>query len=185
MTEEQILLDFTNGRIDSLYQEWYKKLILYASRQLGYDLGFMAEDCVQEGIYKTYQARNTLKSPFTLKSYLYTCIHNQVVSVIRKQSAQENYLASNEEDTDFQNSYIEQETMNLLFDAINNLPPKYKLRFDLSFEKGLKNAEVAKLLNVSESAIKKQKSFLIHQLRDELKKKTDKDFMKLILFLIS
>lgn len=183
MTEEQILLDFTNGRIDSLYREWYSKLILYASRQLGYDLGFMAEDCVQEAIYKTYQARETLRSPFAFKSYLYACVHNQIISVMRKQSAQENYLSSSEEE-DFQNSYIEQETLDLLFRAIDNLPPKYKMLFDLSFEQGLKNAEVAKILSVSESAVKKQKAFLIQRLRDELKKTTDKDFMRLLLFLM-
>ena len=184
MTEEQILLDFTNGRIDSLYREWYRKLILYASRQLGYDLGFMAEDCVQEAIYKTYQARNTLNSPFAFKSFLYACVHNQTVSILRKQSARENYLSSSEEEEDFQNSYIEQETLDLLFHAIDNLPPKYKMLFDLSFEQGLKNAEVAKILSVSESAVKKQKAFLIQRLRDELKKTTDKDFMRLLLFLM-
>ncbi len=56
--------------------------------------------------------------------------------------------------------------------------------FDLSFEQGLKNAEVAKILSVSESAVKKQKAFLIQRLRDELKKTTDKDFMRLLLFLM-
>lgn len=169
MTEEEILIDFKAGKIDGLYKSMYSNLILYASRQLGYELGFMAEDCVQEAIYKTYQSRDMLRSPFAFKSYLYSCIHNQTVSILRKQSAQENYLSSSQEE-DFQNSYLEQEILNLLFDAIGNLPPKYKMLFDLSFEQGLKNAEVAKILSVSESAVKKQKAFLIQRLRDELKK---------------
>lgn len=183
MTEEEILIDFKAGKIDGLYKSMYSNLILYASRQLGYELGFMAEDCVQEAIYKTYQSRDMLRSPFAFKSYLYSCIHNQTVSILRKQSAQENYLSSSEEEEDFQNSYIEQETLDLLFRAIDNLPLKYKMLFDLSFEQGLKNAEVAKILSVSESAVKKQKAFLIQRLRDELKKTTDKDFMRLLLFL--
>ncbi len=180
--EEKIFIDFQAGKIDGLYESMYGSLILYASRQLGYDLGFMAEDCVQEAIYRTYVRREMLRSPFAVKSYLYSCIHNQTVSILRKQSARENYLSSGEEEEDFQNSYIEQETLNILFDAIGSLPPKYKMLFDLSFEQGLRNAEIARILRVSESAVKKQKSLLIQRLRDDLKKKTDKDFMRLLLF---
>ena len=184
MTEEEILIDFKAGKIDGLYKSMYSNLILYASRQLGYELGFMAEDCVQEAIYKTYQSRDMLRSPFAFKSYLYSCIHNQTVSILRKQSAQENYLSSSEEEEDFQNSYIEQETLDLLFRAIDNLPPKYKMLFDLSFEQGLKNAEVAKILSVSESAVKKQKSNMIRQLREEMARRTDKDYMAVVMFLM-
>lgn len=97
--------------------------------------------------------------------------------------AQENYLA-NREDEDFQNSLIEQEVLDLLFDSIRALPEKYRHLFELSFEQGLKNAEIARLLDVSESAVKKQKSTMIKQLRDEMFRRTDKDYMKVLCLLV-
>ena len=62
---------------------------------------------------------------------------------------------------------IEQETLDLLYRAIDELPERYRTLFKLSFEQGLKNAEVAHLLHISESAVKKQKSQFIRLLRDK------------------
>lgn len=183
MTDERIFIDFQQGKIDSLYANVYGKLILYASRCLGGDMSFMSEDCAQDAIYKTYQMRDTFRSAAAFKSYLYACVHNQAVSILRRQMAQENYLA-NREDEDFQNSLIEQEVLDLLFDSIRALPEKYRHLFELSFEQGLKNAEIARLLDVSESAVKKQKSTMIKQLRDEMFRRTDKDYMKVLCLLV-
>ena len=183
MVEEKIFLDFQQGKIDSLYKNMYGKLILYASRCLGEDASFMSEDCVQDAIFKTYQMRGELQSAATLKSYLYTCVHNQAVSILRKQMARDNYLEEQDE-AYFQNSLIEQEVLELLFDSIQALPEKYRRLFDLSFEQGLKNAEIAKMLDISESAVKKQKSNMIRQLREEMARRTDKDYMAVVMFLI-
>ncbi|WP_106625428.1 RNA polymerase sigma factor [Bacteroides sp. Marseille-P3684] len=180
MTEDEIFIDFQQGKIDSLYHTLYGRLMSYASRCLGEDASFMSEDCVQDAIYKTYRMRSTFQNAAAFKSYLYTCIHNHAVSILRKQMAQENYLASREEE-DLQHSLLEQEVLDLLFDAIRSLPEKYRRLFDMSFEQGLKNAEIAALLHVSESAVKKQKASMIQQLRDDLLRKTGKDYMSLFL----
>ena len=97
--------------------------------------------------------------------------------------AQENYLANREEE-DFQNSLMEQEVLDLLFDSIRSLPEKHRRLFDLSFEQGLKNAEIAELLNVSESAVKKQKAGLIKMVREEMMRRTDKDFLGFLLLIL-
>lgn len=184
MTDEQIFEDFKRGKLDTLYHTMYRALLVYASRCLGDEASFMAEDCVQDGIYRTYELRDTLRSPLIFKSYLYTSVHNRAVSILRKQRSQENYLSAcegKEEDNDFQLNLIEQETLNLLFEAIDNLPPKLHRLFDLSFEQGLKNAEVAAILQVSDSAVKKQKAALIDHLRSDMKKKTGNDLMNILL----
>ena len=182
MTDEKIFIDFQQGKIDSLYKYMYSKLILYASRCLGGEMSFMSEDCVQDAIFKAYQERDTFLSAAAFKSFLYVCVHNQSVSILRKQMAQENYLANREEE-DFQNSLMEQEVLDLLFDSIRSLPEKHRRLFDLSFEQGLKNAEIAELLNVSESAVKKQKAGLIKMVREEMMRRTDKDFLGFLLLI--
>lgn len=183
MIEEEVFRELQSGKIEALYDTMYSQLILYASRRLGENASFMAEDCVQDAIYKTYQIRDTFHSAQAFKSYLYSCVHNQAVSILRKQVAQENYLATCEEE-DFQNSFLEQEVLDLLFESIASLPEKYRRLFDLSFEQGLKNAEIATLLNVSESAIKKQKAHLIQQIRNDLFRKTGRDYMNLLVTIL-
>lgn len=183
MTDEKIFIDFQKGKIDSLYKNMYGKLILYATHCLGGEMSFMSEDCVQDAIFKAYQSRATFRSAAVFKSFLYTCVHNQSISILRKQMAYENYLGNWEEE-EFQNTLLEQEVLELLFDSIRALPEKYRRLFELSFEQGLKNAEVAELLNVSESAVKKQKATMIRSLREDMRRRTDKDFFGFLSLLL-
>ena len=80
--------------------------------------------------------------------------------------------------------FIEQETITLLYEAINTLPEKYRTIFELSFEKGLKNAEIAQQLHVAEITVKKQKGRLIELLREKLKGKMDEASLGLLLYLL-
>lgn len=186
MTEEQIFEKFRKGEIEELYKRMYSRLLLFATARLGNEVSFMAEDCVQEAIYKTYLHRNELVSSSVFKSYLYSCINNQAITYLRKQEACEHYVSQAETEVEFLSSYIEQETLDLLYEAIARLPEKYKELFRLSFEQGLKNVEVAKLLQVSDSTVKKQKNQMINWLRKELAAhdELDLEHMWIILYLL-
>ena len=182
-TPEHILAEFKSGKLETFYKNTYGQLLLYASRYLGNDYSFLAEDCVQDAIYKAYQQRETFSSVSTFKSFLYCCIRNAAIDILRKNHAQENYLSQQEEDIEFLNSIIEQETLNLLYTSIANLPEKYQKIFELNFQQGLKNAEIATLLGVTESAIKKQKAQMIELLRKDLRKKTGDDLLAIMIIL--
>ncbi len=174
---EQILSEFKSGNIEIFYNELYAKLLVYASRHLGPDYAFLAEDCVQDAVYKAYEQRETFKSILTFKAFLYSCIHHAAIDIQRKNQARSNYLSQQEDRTEFLNSVIEQETLNLLYDAIERLPEKYRRIFELHFEQGLKNAEIAALLGVTESAVKKQKAQMLESLRKDLQKRTGNHFL--------
>ena len=180
---ESMLAEFKSGKISTFYNELYAKLLVYASRHLGADYAFLAEDCVQDAIYKAYEQRASFKSILTLKAFLYSCIHHAAIDILRKNNAQSNYLSQQEDQTEFLNSIIEQETLNLLYDSIERLPEKDRRIFELHFEQGLKNAEIAKLLNVTESAVKKQKAQMLDLLRKDLQKKTGNHFLTATLLL--
>ena len=64
--------------------------------------------------------------------------------------------------------YIEQETLDMLYSAIDNLPEKYRTIFELSFEQGLSINEIADRLNLSVSGVKKQKAKMIDMLRQSI-----------------
>ena len=61
--------------------------------------------------------------------------------------------------------YIELETRTRLYNAISSLPDDLRQVFNLSFEQGLRNPQIASMLGVAEITIKKRKAKLISRLR--------------------
>ena len=178
----QILSDFKAGRIYGFYNEVYPSLLLYATRCLGANHGFLAEDCVQECVFKAFSKSSDFGSPFQLKSYLYICIHNYAVSVLRKSNSSMRYISEQDNfDEDISRSIIYQETIDLLYRALKELPDDLYQVYELSFERGMKNAEVAQIMGLSESSIKKKKAQMIHFLRERFG--SDKNFLLLLAIL--
>jgi len=64
---------------------------------------------------------------------------------------------------------IEQETINLLRQAIDELPEQYRKIFELNYEKGLKMKEVADVLNITFETLKKRKIKMFALLRERFK----------------
>jgi RNA polymerase sigma-70 factor (ECF subfamily) len=102
--------------------------------------------------------------------------HNQVHEIYTKK-------IQSEESEEFVNSVIEQETLNLLSEAIKALPPKLRQIFDLSFVQNKKNNEIVDILGISDSTVKRQKALLIETLRQDLKKRTNNDLSALQMLL--
>lgn len=187
---EQIFSDFKEGELTSFYQKLYPGLLTYTARLLGDEYAFLAEDCVQDAVFQAYRQQQSFVSPLQWKVFLYTCLRNAAISILRKGQARQNYLTQQENDqeplsTDLSADFIEQETLSLLYEAIDSLPERYRHLFDLSFEQGLKNAEVAARLQVAEVTIKKQKARLIELLRDRLRGKMDEPGLWLLLALLA
>lgn len=163
----QLLEDFKAGHIDEFYTVVYPSLLLFVGRILGPRNAFLAEDCVQEAIYKTYGQRHLFTDVAQLRAYLYSSAHNQAVSLLRKDSSQANYVSQKDVGIeDLSTSIIRQETLDRLAAAIQTLPQELQDVFHLSFEEGLKNQEVAEQLGISESGVKKRKMKMIAILRD-------------------
>lgn len=178
--EETVYTDFKQGKIDTLYAEMYAPMMSYAARFLTNDYSMMAEDCVQEAIIKAYQTRDTFKSPYQLKAFLFTCIRNNCISVLRKAGSRQNYVLMPKEEIEqeYSASMIEQETIEMLHAAIRELPEKYQQLFELNYEQGLKNEEVARLLDISINGFNKRKSKMISLLREKFK---DNELMQLLI----
>jgi RNA polymerase sigma-70 factor (ECF subfamily) len=168
---EQIFQDFKAGRIDSLYTQEFPSLKAFAARYLTDNYAMMAEDCVQDAIVNTYQARHTFNSALQMKAFLYTCIRNACISILRKIDSQQNYLSEHEIDYEWEISaaIIEQETLDRLHSAIRSLPEKYRQIFNLDYEQGLHHAEIAKLLAITIDGVTKRKAKMISLLREKFK----------------
>lgn len=172
-TDETLLNEFKSNRLDSFYECVYPSLLMFAAANLTPKFSFLAEDCVQDAIFSAYRKRQDFYSFSSLKSYIYTCIKNAVVSILRKDKAGSNYksgIASTAVSSANLNDEIEaQEIHRAIFNALDELPQIYRDTFELSFVDGLSNAEVAQRLGISVSAVKKRKASIKLHLHEELK----------------
>jgi len=167
---EEIYHDFKRGEIDSLYALAWSSLMAYAARTLGDSYAMMAEDCVQEAIVKAYNTRTSFTSPFQMKAFLFTCVHNQCISLMRRGSTQTKYLAhiaTDDIEPEISAAMIEQETLDMLHAAIDELPDELRQVFELNFEQGLRNAEAARLMNLTLNGFNKRKAKMISMLREK------------------
>lgn len=181
-TDEQIFQDFKANRLDSLYESVYPSLMIFANTNLTGDFAFLAEDCVQDAIFAAYQNRSSIHTFYSLKSFLYTCVKNSAISILRKARAKENYLSGEEYiERDMFEEISRAETRRKLFSAVSRLPEKYRQVFDMSFSQGLKNSEVAQALGLSISGVKKQKAKIKLLLHDEVKGPSAKIFSAILL----
>lgn len=163
---------FTAGDIAPFYDYVYRDMLLYAASLLPGALSLMAEDCVQNAVEKTYQRRLHFASQQQWKAFMMTCIRNNAISMMRSRQAGDNYMQYQETVGDLHEDllldYIRRETYTLLYDAIDGLPEDLRELLRLSFEEGLKNAEIAIRLGVAEITVKKRKARLISRLRASL-----------------
>lgn len=184
-TDETLLSEFKSNRLDSFYECVYPALLMFAASNLTAKYAFLAEDCVQDAIFSAYNRKQDFYSFNSLKSYLYTCIRNAAVSILRKDRAGSNYtsgIGAAVSSADLADEIEAQEIHRAIFNALDGLPRIYRDTFELSFVEGLSNAEVAEALGISVSAVKKRKATIKLHLHNELKGELPK-LVSLILYL--
>ena len=96
---------------------------------------------MQNAIFSAWERSYMFDSVYTFKAFLYMAINNDIISIHRKNSARERYVRELEDASCFANSVIDQEAQTLLYSAIEELPEKAKIVFEMSFMEGLKNVE--------------------------------------------
>lgn len=158
------------------YRVMYPGLLTFASRMLGESLAFMAEDCVQDAVMSTYEHRDELEDAVHWRWYVMRCVRHKALNLLRHKGVADGYasalgsgMADEGDDVkverDISYALIRQETLDTLFAAIDRLPPQYREIFELNFEQGLKNQEIARLLDVAEITVKKRKARMLELLR--------------------
>lgn len=156
-----------------LVEHYHNQLCIYANSLIRDDL--LAEDIVQNVFVQVWEKRNKLKHDFSLQNYLYKSVHNKFIDQYRKGKAvialEKKYIAALELAVEEKDEIQEQKILNILFDAIQELPPKCKQIFLMSKKEGLTNIEISDYLNISKKTVEGQitKAFCI--LREKLGKK--------------
>lgn len=166
------------------YERYFPGMVMYASRLLGSELDWMADDCVQDAVLDAFQKRHSFASAEQWRAHMLACIRNKAVSALRKLSAMRNYTEADSHEIhedDATRALIEHETLDTLYAAIESLPPEYRTLLRMSFEEGMKNAEIASALGVAEITVKKRKVRLLEMLRKNMGEGFDLQSIALLL----
>ena len=168
--EASFLQEINERRVEAykrLYDEFYPALVVYASTFVASDQ--VAEDIVQELFVTMWEKQVTFISFLAFKTYLYKYIKNAALIYLKHQDVEGRYVESLREsateDSFMEEEINKEEEYRLLFQAIDELPPRCREIFLLSLE-GKKNKEIAEMLQVSTETIKTQKMRAMKHLKE-------------------
>jgi len=171
--DQRLLEDLRNGSKDAfeqIFKRYWHRLYVIAKSKVSHD---EAEEIIQSIFSSLWEKRASLAIT-QLSFYLQTAVRNSIINLIRSRVTQQKYwdyyktfipgqqaITENEVEFDDLNEAVEE--------AVNHLPEKSKKVFRLSRFEGRSNAEIAKLLHVSEKAIEYHLTKSLRDLRLHLK----------------
>lgn len=153
----------TVKEFENHFRRLYLQLGMYALRIV--DDADDAEDIVENSFMKAWQSISSGTKIENFNSYMYRCVRNECVSLLRVKKEFENIDTIPEVceeiiDTSFRDARI--------WKAIDELPEKCRVIFLMSKRDGLSNAEIAEEMNISIKTVKNQMTKAFARLRESL-----------------
>ncbi|MCL2773440.1 MAG: sigma-70 family RNA polymerase sigma factor [Oscillospiraceae bacterium] len=145
-----------------LYETYNPKLIKIAQMYVRKD----AEDIIQNIWTKIYCGKTVLASIVNFDTWIFFVVKNHCMDFLRKHNKlnqqyhsisyeqSEEYINSLVQDDSLLERLVERQSYESLCEKITNLKEIYSLPVILHYFKGLKQAEIAKFLGISVSALK-------------------------------
>ena len=140
-----------------IFDHYSNKLYHYAFRIT--DEEELAEEIVMDAFLKIWINRVDLAAINRFDSYLYTVVRNQAFNAIKRMAHEavimkELGLSNTEYHDCTEETVIYNDYQQLLYQAVNQLPPQQKLVYILSRDEGLKYDEIALHLKLSKNTVK-------------------------------
>ena len=171
----------SNKDFEVFFRENFPPVYAFMKRYTGDDE--LAADLAQETFIRVYERRDEIVSVDYGKAFLYTVARHLYWNHCKHQQAKEHYFAQLDEndvdDYDFLQEVTRQETMRILYTAIDRLSPQTRKVILLNLE-GKTNPEVAEELGISVNTVKCLKKSAYETLRGLL----SKNYLVILLFLL-
>ena len=164
-----------------IYEEFYEKVARYVTRMVGQN---DCEDVAQEVFEKINEGIRTFRGESNLSTWIYRIATNTALDKLRtkafKHFSEHSSLmeAIDVEDDDegmfhfggfVEQNLIRMEMSECVREYIDNLPPDYRTVLILSEMEGLKNQEIADILQISLDTVK----IRLHRARAKLKRELE------------
>jgi RNA polymerase sigma-70 factor (family 1) len=150
-----------------IYESFYPSLLFVAAKYLKDKDA--SSDIVQDAFLYFWSRKAEVFTIDMAKTYLYKYVKHRSLNYLRDRNGKSSVKLTDEEDnTLFRDLIIEEETYLVLYRAIQSLSPQSQKVIELSLD-GLKNQEIAIILNISINTVKTIKLRAYKALREDLK----------------
>ena len=182
--ERNITGSLDKPAFEELFRSFFPGLTLFALKYVPDQ--DTAKEIVHNVFLNLWEKREKVDTSSSLKSYLFTSVHNRCLNFIRdeKKFDRDETLLQRLDSAEFADGtdrLEEQELEQRIYDALQALPEKCREVFTLNRFEGLKYAEIAEKLNISIKTVEAQMSKALKIMREKLA-----DYLTiLILFIIN
>ncbi|MCI4669460.1 MAG: RNA polymerase sigma-70 factor [Bacteroidia bacterium] len=170
MSESSSHTYLTESQFEDLFKSHFQFLCNFARQYVGDDE--LAQDLTQKVFITLWEKRESIDTQLSVKSYLFTILKNRCLNYLRDQKKYRSKLldvdcgdleVSVEEDP-----LAEEELREQIEEALNALPEKCRLVFEMSRFRGMKYKEIAEELELSQKTVEAHMSKAIKSLRKYL-----------------
>jgi RNA polymerase sigma-70 factor, ECF subfamily len=157
---------------EMLFRQYYTMLCAYAIRFV-HDAD-TAEEVVQDLFYKLWEKRAELQINTSVKSYLFSAVHNRCLKFIEHRNVEVKYrnyylLHESEVDSEPQDAHNVVELQGIIDTTLSSLPERCSRIFRLNRFEGLKYHEIAQKLSISVKTVEANMGKALKLLRKNLK----------------
>ncbi len=155
-----------------LFRQYYQMLCAYAYRFVS-DTE-TAEEIVQDLFFKLWERRGELQITTSVKSYLYSAVHNRCLKFIEHRNVETRYrnyylMHESEVDSEPQHAADAHEIQIIIDNTLDSLPERCSRIFRLNRFEGLKYQEIAEKLSISIKTVEANMGKALKMLRKNLK----------------
>lgn len=146
-----------------------------------------AEEIVQEVFLNLWLKRDITNPELSLKSYLFTMTRNKTISFLKKaannKKLREEIFYRSQKSINPTERFIREEELKIVKEkALDLLPPRRRLIFEMSRNDGKSYEEIARELGISINTVKNQMSMALETLREFLLNNRDITLAILLLY---
>ena len=143
-----------------IFKQYYGALCLFAAKLTSND--FVAEEIVQDVLYKLWEKHDNFQSHENIKAFLYISTKNAAFTYLSKEKRKNKYAedfshSAEEFDDPVINSIIYTEVIREITHELDQLPEQCGKIMKLLYEENLSPQEIADQLNLSVSTVYNQK----------------------------
>lgn len=155
---------------DAAFREWYPVLVRVAGAILRDQDA--AEEVAQEVMHELWRRAHVMDTSITLRAYLLRSVRNRALNHVRhlrvRRETQGDVESLYHEPVRADQPVVAAELADAVRAAVADLPPRCREVFELSRVDGLRYAEIAEALGISEKTVEAQMGKALRVLRERL-----------------
>ena len=187
--DSAVIARLRNGEVEAFDVLFFK----YSNRLFWFVYKYLqskeeAEEIVQDVFLKIWNQRKGLDSGRSFNSYIFTIAKNHIFNELRKKVSEKKYLDFQINTNKGTHSPVEKELsfreiIKISNDAIDRLPPRRKLVYQLSRDKGMSYQEIANHLGISVKTVESHMSLALRFLKEYIGREAEISIPMIFLFI--